>query len=287
VSLDLAYFPDEAAPAARLARALDARLCPVATHRFPDGEILPRVQAPAGEVTIIYRSLDRPNEKLIELLLATDAWRRAGAGRLILVAPYLCYLRQDVVFAAGEPLSRDAVGGMIGRLVDGLITVQAHLHRTADLTQVFGIPVRNLCPTEPFAAALPTYRAPVVLGPDEESAPWVRAMAERLGGDAGNLKKTRRGDRDVQMALGTPVDVRGRAVVIVDDIASSGQTLARAAEWARGAGAASVDVAVAHALMDEGATERLRRAGARLIVSTAAALAPLLAQAVREMIGRL
>ena len=291
--LDVACFPDELGPAERLATALGGALAPISPHRFPDGETMPRVRAPAAETTVLYRSLDRPNEKLIELLLAVDALRRAGARRLVLVAPYLCYLRQDAVFAPGEPLSRDVIAPLIGARFDAVITVQAHLHRTADLAAALGAPACNLSGVEPLATALPAYPAPpLVLAPDAESAPWAEAWARRLGGDSICLKKVRRGDDDV--AIEAPgLGFAGRPVVIIDDVASTGATLERAVALARSGAAASVDVAVVHALMDSRATERIRAAGARRIVSTdavahptnAVALAPSLAAAVRKTIG--
>jgi len=293
VSVSVAHFADEAAPARRLAEALEAPLAPVTTHRFPDGEILPRVSAPASPVTVVYRSLDRPDEKLVELLLAADAWRRAGARQLILVAPYFCYLRQDAVFKPGEPLSRDVIAPLIGARFDAVVTVQAHLHRTADLAATLGTRACNLLAVEPLAAALPKYDTPpLVIGPDAESAPWAAAWARRLGGESASLRKTRKGDRDVSEEL-PAVAIAGRPVVIVDDVASSGRTLERAVALAHGAGAATIDVAVVHALMDEAATRRVRRAGAGRIISTdsvahptsAAPLAAILAGAVRQMIG--
>jgi ribose-phosphate pyrophosphokinase len=291
MTLRVACFPDELAPASRLASALGVEVEEVTPHRFPDGESLPRVGAPAAETTVVYRSLDRPNDKLIELLLAADAWRRAGAGRLLLVAPYLCYLRQDAVFATGEPLSRDVIAPLIGHAFDAVVTVQAHLHRTGDLSAALGTQARNLWAVEPLAAALPRYATPpVVIAPDAESAPWADAWARRLGGDLVCLRKTRRGDRDV--AIEAPsADLAGRPAVIIDDVAASGRTLEQAIAAVRAAGAGAIDIAVAHALMDEAETERLLQTGARRIVSTdavrhstnAAPLAPILADAVREM----
>lgn len=295
MTLALAHFADEAAPAGRLAQALGAVLQPVDLHRFPDGETLPRVAAPAAETTVVYRSLDRPNGKLVDLLLAADAWRRAGARRLLLAAPYFCYLRQDAVFAAGEPLSRDVIAPLVGTRFDGVVTVQAHLHRTHDLAALLGAPAQNLWATEPLAAALPAYVAPpLVIGPDAESRGWAEAWARRLGGEAVTLAKSRRGDRSVSVAAPAPLPAAGRPVVIIDDVASSGETLLQAARLAAAAGAASIDVAVVHALMDEPAIRRLTGAGVRRIVSAdgvahptnAAALAPLLAQALVTMIGQ-
>jgi len=293
MTLAVACFPDERAPASRLAAALAAPLAPVTPHWFPDGETRPRVAAPAAEVTVVYRSLDRPNGKLVDLLLAADAWRRAGAQRLILVAPYFCYLRQDAVFEPGEPLSRDVVAPLIGARFDGVVTVQAHLHRTPDLAGALGTPACNLWAVEPLARALPSYSArPLVVGPDAESAPWAQAWSRRLCGDAIALSKRRMGDRDVAVADLPAAAVRERPVVLIDDVAASGETLVRAVAAAKRAGAASIDVAVAHALMTPEATGRVKAAGARTIVSTdsiahqtnAAPLAPILADAVRRML---
>ena len=287
----VACFDDETEPAGRLALALGAPLAPVRLHRFPDGESLPVVATPASGTVIVYRSLDHPNAKLIELLLAADAWRRAGAGRLILVAPYFCYLRQDAVFAPGEPLSRDVIAPLVGAGFDAVVTVQAHLHRTHDLGAVLGKPARNLWAVDPLADALPVYASPpLVVGPDAESAPWSEAWARRLGGEAVTLTKVRTGDRRV--AISGDISAAGRPVLIVDDVASSGETLRQAIDLTRTAGAATIDVAIVHALLGPRALRRLRDAGARSIVSTdsvrhptnAAHLAPLLAQAVTDLI---
>jgi ribose-phosphate pyrophosphokinase len=296
-TLEVHGFADETAPASRLAAALEVLFKPIDVHVFPDGETLPRVETPAAETVVLYRSLDRPNGKLVDLLLAADALRRAGAQRVILAAPYFCYLRQDAVFAPGEPLSRDVIAPLIGAAFDAVVTAQAHLHRTADLGLLLGVPAINLIPIEPLAKALPAYaNPPLVLGPDQESSPWVKAWAERLGGLALALRKTRRGDQDVEEAADAGLArARGRPVLIVDDIASSGATLAKAVQTLRRAGAASIDIAVVHALTTPEVTYALMRAGVRRFVSTdsihhstnAAVLAPLLAQAVQSIKARL
>ena len=287
----------DAATAGRLAGALDVPLSKIVVHRFPDGETLPHVQAPVAGTAVLYRSLDRPDGKLVDLLLSADALRRAGAGRVVLVAPYFCYLRQDAVFAPGQPLSRDVVAPMISRAVDAVVTVQAHLHRTADLDSLLGVPAMNLLPVGPLAAALPAYdQPPLVLGPDRESAPWVNAWADRLGGGAVTLRKTRQGDQDVVEADDAGVALaRGRPALIIDDIASSGATLVQAVKVLQHVGASSIDIAVVHAMTTPAVTEALMRGGVRRFVSTdsirhstnAAALAPMLARAVNSIRDRL
>lgn len=282
-------FADEEAPAARLASALGASLGLVTLHRYPDGERMPTVPE-SPETVVVYRSLDHPDEKLIPLLLAADAWRRAGVRRLVLAAPYLCYMRQDAVFAAGQPLSRDVILPMLGRGFDRLVTVQAHLHRTHDLAAAFGGEAVNLGAVGVLAPHLVAGEPPVIVGPDAESAAWAREWAAALGGAAYAFTKVRSGDRSVRLDADWLDSVSGRRAVVVDDVASSGMTLAQAVSALSAAGAASIEVAVVHALFDAEAERRIRDAGASRIISTdsvlhptnAAQLAPLLAEALRQ-----
>jgi ribose-phosphate pyrophosphokinase len=108
---------------------------------------------------------------------------------------------------------------------------------------------------------------PLLMGPDEESAQWVAQAAEQHGFDHAVCHKVRRGDRDVQIAL-PDIAVVGRAVVLLDDVASSGHTLAAAARLLLAAGAASVDVAVTHALFADGALQLIQDAGVGQVWST-------------------
>lgn len=261
-------FPGDAAPVARLAAALGIASAIIDLKTFPDGETLPTVPVTRATTVLVYRALNQPNTRLVPLLQAADAWRRAGVARLVLVAPYLGYLRQDKVFAPGQPLSRDLICGWLGGAFDRLVTVQAHLHRTASLTDVLGIPATNIDIGGDLAALAATGDLPVIVGPDSESRPWVQAAADRLGADWAVFDKQRLGDREVRMTLDPAAPVAGRATLLLDDICSSGGTLAQAIHQLRQAGAACVDVAVAHALFDLDALDRLREAGARRVLSS-------------------
>ena len=285
-------FEEDRAPAQRLADELQLALHPVHLHRFPDGEALPTVTT-GHETAFLYRSLARPDDKLRPLRLAADALRRAGARRLVLVAPYMPYLRQDKVFEPGQPLSRDVLGGLVGPGFDRIVTVEPHLHRTHDLQPVFGCPVSVLSVAQLFAHAIDGHGETLVIGPDAESAPWAAAVAAERGAAHAVFTKERRGDRDVTLALPAGLDVAGCKVVLVDDICASGATLIAAVDAVRGLGADPIDVLVAHALFDAAAASGLRRAGARRIVSTDSCrhptngiqLAGLLAGALREEIA--
>jgi ribose-phosphate pyrophosphokinase len=282
-------FADSFALARRLAAALRLPLRPIVTSRFPDGESLVRVDHPRRDDAILVRSLHHPNAKLVELILAADALRQAGARRLTLVAPYLCYMRQDRIFAAGEPVSQRIVGALLGGLFERVLTVEAHLHRIRRLSEVVPGAARSLS-AAPALAEWVGRHAPgaLLVGPDAESAPWVRAVARRAGVEWAVGEKQRLGARRVRLTL--PPLPACRQAVLIDDVASSGATLAAAARALHRAGVARVDVAVVHALCAAGALDRIRRAGVRRIVScdtiphptNAIAVAPLLAAALRR-----
>ena len=129
---------------------------------------------PASPTAIIYASLDHPNDKLVALLFAAEALRRGGCKRIVLLSPYLCYMRQDVSFREGEAISQRAVGRLLAGIADRIITVDAHLHRTHELAMVLpGIEAVNLSAMPVIAETLRTEGidpATVIIGPDAEFA---------------------------------------------------------------------------------------------------------------------
>jgi ribose-phosphate pyrophosphokinase len=290
----LLAFDDEARFAQALAAEARLELRGIARHRFPDGEIKLTLPARLPARVALLRTLDHPNEKLVELLLAARTARSLGARQLALVAPYLAYMRQDMAFAAGEAVSQQIVGGFLATLFDAVITVDPHLHRTDTLAQA--VPARaavalSAAPSIGRFIAQQGLR-PLLVGPDGESAQWVAQAAQAGGFEHAVGRKIRRGDREVDVEL-PALDVHGRHVALIDDVASTGRTLARAAEALRAAGAARIDVAVTHALFVGDALATLAAAGVREVWSTDSiahpsnriAVAPLIAPALRETLG--
>lgn len=284
-------FADYAPQARRLADALGRPYAQVEVHRFPDGESKVTVPTGCGTDVVLVRSLDHPDAKLVELMLAAGALREQGVKQLTLVAPYLCYMRQDIAFHPGEAVSQRIVGGFLAGLFDAVITVDPHLHRISTLSDAIpGIRALSLSAADAIGAfvAQRVGRA-LLLGPDSESAQWVGRAALAGGLDHGVCEKVRRGDRDVSVAL-PAVEFAGRRVVLVDDIASTGRTLAEAATACLAKGAISLDVAVTHALFAGDALQALSRAGVREVWSTDAVahasnaleLAGLLAESLAE-----
>jgi ribose-phosphate pyrophosphokinase len=271
MSASIQSLPSSSRDAAGLAARLGVPFHEIAIHAFPDGEI--RVTAgPASATTIIYASLDRPNDKLIALLFAAEALRRGAAKRLVLVAPYLCYMRQDTAFHEGEAISQKVIGPLLARCIDRVVTVDAHLHRTPDITAVFpGIQSDNLSAMPAISDALrKTGLDPstVVVGPDAESLPWVSDLAGRLGLSHAVATKTRRGDRSVAIEFHDTARIAGRPALIVDDIVSSSGTIIACAKALTAAGVTAIDAVVTHALFPEAVCTQMTSSGIRSIRST-------------------
>jgi len=264
-------LPSGAGDAGRLAARLGLGMQEIGLHRFPDGELRVTV-GPAAPTTIVYAPLDRPNDKLIALLLAAEALRRAGARRLVLLAPYLCYMRQDTAFHEGEAISQRAVGRLIGSMVDRVITVDAHLHRTTDIRAVFpGIEAENLSAMPAIADTLRSSGIDpltIVAGPDAESRPWVSDLAGRLGLAHTVATKIRHDDRSVEIDFAQEPSIAGRPALLVDDIVSSGGTLIAAARALAAAGATTIDAVITHALFPPEMAREFASAGIRSIRST-------------------
>ncbi len=269
--LAIQSLPSCAGDARRLASLLGLPLQEIALHRFPDGEMRVTV-GPAAATTIIYASLDQPNDKLIAILFAAEALRRAGARRLVLLAPYLCYMRQDAAFSEGEAISQKVVGRLFAGIADRVITVDAHLHRTPDIREVFpGIEAENLSAMPAIANSLRSAGinpATIVVGPDAESGPWVSDLAGRLGLSHLVARKTRRGDRSVEIGFTDPASIAGRPVLLVDDIVSSGGTLIACARALTASGATTIDAVITHALFPPEMAAEFANAGIRSIRST-------------------
>jgi ribose-phosphate pyrophosphokinase len=200
-------------------------------------------------------------------------------------------MRQDSVFNPGEPLSQSVIAGSLGRSFDHIVTIEPHLHRTHQLSEVFSCGTHAVSAAPVLARWIHrTGRGSLVVGPDEESETWIRAIADsaKLPWIVG--RKVRLGDHRVRIEF--PALPKSSRAVIVDDIASSGGTLAVAARALRRKGISTIDAAVVHAIFAPHALSRVRAAGIRSLVScdtiphktNTVRSQPLLISALRELL---
>jgi ribose-phosphate pyrophosphokinase len=262
-------FPDYLNQSQRLADRLNMELVEVDVHYFPDGESLVRLPPSLPEHVILCRSLNQPNDKLIELLLCATTARQLGAKRLTLVAPYLCYMRQDIANQPGEAVSQRIIGKLLASLFDDVITVDPHLHRISSLDQA--IPIKraiSLTAAGEIGRFLKQKQNHALLmGPDSESEQWVANIAKQIGFDYGIAHKERLGDKQVEITL-PERNYYSQPVVIIDDMASTGRTLGKAAKLLQAAGCKEIYAVVTHALFCGDAQAHIRQAGVKAIWST-------------------
>jgi ribose-phosphate pyrophosphokinase len=262
-------FPEYREPAQRLARAAGIPFADALVHHFPDGETRLRLPELLPGHVVLCRTLDHPNSRLVELVLAAGTARDMGVKHITLVAPYLCYMRQDKAFHPGEAVSQRIIGTLLSQWIDALITVDAHLHRVHLLEDAIPVnPAINLTATPVMSEFLgKQLENPFLVGPDVESEQWVAAIARDKDFDYCVARKERFGDQQVRVSL-PKADYRNRHIVLVDDVASTGRTLEAATLGLARHGPASISVLVTHALFAADAQERLLRAGVSHIWST-------------------
>jgi ribose-phosphate pyrophosphokinase len=262
--------PGNAALAGRLATATGGELGVVETRRFPDMELYARIESDVkGKDVVIAATLRRPDDKLLAIAFLADAARDLGARRVLLAAPYLAYMRQDRRFKPGEAVTSRTFARIVSGLVDGLVTVDPHLHRIERLDEIYGVPSRVLHAAPLVAAWIGQNVAdPLLVGPDEESEQWVAAVAAQAGAPHVVLRKVRHGDRDVEVSVPEVDRWRRHTPVLVDDIVSTARTMIETVGHLRAAGLPAPVCVGVHAVFAGDAYEALRAAGAADIVTT-------------------
>jgi ribose-phosphate pyrophosphokinase len=199
----------------------------IALHQFPDEETLIKIDSNVCDRTTIFiDSLDRPTTKILPLLFAVETARSLGASNIILIAPYLSYMRQDKVFQPGQGITSKYFAKLISRYVDGLITIDPHLHRWNKLSAIYEIPTHVLHATDKIAHWIhDNIKRPVLIGPDSESRQWVEGIAQKAKAPYLILEKRRKGDISVEISLTNLDQYRDFTPVLIDDIISTGVTM--------------------------------------------------------------
>lgn len=236
---------------------------------FPDGEIYVKFPVSLkGKKVILVQSLHEPNESLLELLFAAHTAKDLGAEKVILVIPYLAYMRQDKMFNPGECVSSKVVAKLLN-VADELITVDPHLHRYKNLNELFGIKAKRLTANKLIADYIKKhYKKTFIVGPDVESYQWAEDIAKRIGLHATVMTKKRLGSRKVVVKMKKDVDVKTRDVVIVDDIISSGYTMIETVKQIKRLNPKNIYCICVHGIFAENALAKLKKAGAKEVIST-------------------
>ncbi len=238
-------------------------------RRFPDNESYLRIENDVKEKhCIILADLSHPDSKCLHLLFLAETLRDLGAASVGLVAPYLCYLRQDKRFVAGEAVTSRIFASLLSQHIDWLVTVDPHLHRYHSLNEVYSIPCRVVHGASLLAAWLASQQDILLVGPDAESEQWVAKVAEQSGHPYVIGEKQRLGDREVVVTLPELDSYKVSSAVVIDDVISSGHTLMQCIEALHLQGIEDVSCAAIHGIFVGDAEERLLETGINKLVTT-------------------
>lgn len=280
-----------------LGAALSADIGLLTVRQFPDGETYVRGESRCdGRIAVLASNLYRPNSQVLPLLFCVEAIRALGAKRVILIAPYLPYMRQDKQFQAGEVVTSRLFATLLSDVVDGLVTIDPHLHRFSSLEDIYSIPshVSHAAPAVARWIESNIVR-PVIIGPDSESEQWVSEVAKLANSPFLVLSKTRLGDRDVRVEVPSLEPWRDHTPVLVDDIISTAHTMIETVGHLIGSGYSSPVCIGVHAVFAPNAFEDLVRAGTADVItgnsvphhSNAIDLTPELVNGVRQLMDHI
>ncbi len=245
----------------RIARELGAGVVDTAFSRFPDGEIYLRTGS-LDDTTIVVGSL-LSSDSLVELLLLIDACERT---EVHLVVPYLGYARQDREFRQGEPVSARAMARALSSGISRFVTVNAHKETVLSHFSVPASQVTLENEVGDFIAGL-GLENPLILAPDRGASGFASTVARKGGWETDHLEKTRISGTEVRMEPLKRGPWTGD-VVLVDDIISTGGTLATAARMLRDQGARGVHAVCVHGLFAGNALSLLGSSGTGQIAAS-------------------
>ena len=263
-------FPGNEAFGERLRAELGAQSLALEWRHFPDGESHVQFKQDfRGRAVAIVCTLNDPDRKTLPLLFAARTARELGASRVGLVAPYLGYMRQDRRFHEGEAVTSVHFAALLSQAFDWLVTVDPHLHRRGSLSETYPIPNKVVAAAPAIAQWIRASVAkPLVVGPDAESEQWAAEVAAACGAPHAVMRKTRLGDRRVEIEAPALSQWQGRAPVLLDDIISSARTMALAARKIREAGLEAPVCVGVHGVFSPDALGALRDAGVAKVVTT-------------------
>ena len=300
---DLTIFAGTANPdlARRVARELGVRLGACRVERFPDGETLVTLDEPVRgrEVFIVQPTAPPVNDHLIELLAFADACRRASAARTTAIMPYFGYARSDKRDRQRVPVAASMVADLLQAVgINHVVTVDVH---TPQLEGFFRVPVDSLTAVpvlvEAVRSLLPA--GAVVVSPDAGRVRMATEFAQRLKTSVVILHKQRESGTQTKV-MHLVGDVRERACLVIDDMISTGGTIAESIEALLDAGARpEITVAATHGLLLDGAREHLSHESVRQVFVTdtvpvrnedwarlrVVSVAPLIAAAIRQFMS--
>ena len=269
-SIKLVAGNSNPALAQEIASWLQLSLTKASVRRFADMEVFIEIQENVrGSDVFIIQSTSYPvNDHLMELLIATDALRRASARRITAVIPYFGYARQDRKVGSRSPISAKLVANLITNAgVDRVMTLDLH---AGQIQGFFDIPTDNLFASPVMVRDIKErfdLSKVMVISPDVGGVARARGLAKRINTPLAIVDKRREraGESEVMNVIG---DVAGYTCILVDDIVDSGGTLVNAADALLANGATDVYAYITHGVLSGGAAARITNSKLKELVIT-------------------
>ena len=247
-----------------LSKLLNIPLAKTTSKRFPDDEFYIRISDDISGEEVIIVQTTYPDSNIIELFLLQDAVKEADAKEVTVVIPYFGYARQDTKFEEGEAISARAIANLISVHADKIITVDPHKEHILDF---FNVPAFSCSAVEELAKYLKEKNIDMILAPDKGALERAKQASKIVGCDFDYMEKTRIDGTTVQIKP-KQLQAKGKNVAIIDDIISTGGTMAKSIKELKKHGAKKVFVSCTHGLFASNAIKKLTAAGCDDIIST-------------------
>ena len=247
-----------------LAKKLKQPMVDVTIKRFPDNELYVRILDDVDNEDVIIVQTTYPDANIIELFLLQDAVYEAGASTTTVVIPYFGYGRQDKKFEEGESISARAIAEHISLHASEVILIDPHKEHVLDF---FSVPAFSCSALPQIAKYIKKKDVDLVLAPDKGAVKRAEYVSKMVGCEYDYMEKTRIDGQTVQIK---PKKLKAdkKRVAIVDDIISTGGTMAKSIKELKKQGAAETSVACTHGLFAGSAIEKLLSSGCDEIIAT-------------------
>jgi len=247
-----------------LSKELSVPLARIISKRFPDDELYIRILDDISGEDVIIVQTTYPDSNIVELFLLQNAVKEAGAKEVTVAIPYFGYARQDKKFEDGEPISAKAIASLISLNADKVITVDPHKEHILDF---FTIPAFSCSAVTELAKFLKKKEVDMVLAPDKGALDRAKQASKIINCDFDYMEKTRIDGTTVKIKPKN-LEAQNKNVAIIDDIISTGGTMAKSIKELKKHGAKKIFVACTHGLFVEGAVKKIVSAGCNEIIST-------------------
>jgi len=247
--------------AKKIARKLKKQYSKLQVRQFPDSETYLKFNVNVkNKILMLVQSFyGNVNDCIIETLFAAETAADLGAKKIILVAPYFPYLRQDKRFSPGECISLRTIAKNIDEDFDEVYIMDPHLHREKTLKHIFKIKSHKLTANPLIVEYIKKVKNALIIGPDVESYKWAEKVADKIGCECAILEKDRKSATEVHVKLNKKINLKNKNVIIVDDMISTGNTIIETVKLLKKLGGKKFTTICVHGIFTNNALERLRK----------------------------